>query len=964
MGWASFAITDGTTRIELVHSGFGPRLDSWVPAFAKPKNGGIWQDSELSDNSRLVLRRFANAQETVNLKITGPTTNQAAEMLSDLERLLVQAQDYWLGEWPPNPVWIEAVAECETNKRYALLYSYDVDGGNNPYAQPFAHNPNVVIDALVLTLYRGHWQSTVPGEGECVEASRQQSHYFADAWSTNSDLMIAGVISDIIETPTGRLLTTETGAPNSFVWRTDDGGATPWDTSAAIADAIYCFAVDPATGYIYCLAAGHVYQSTDDGETWAAQTAAVGGVNNGLYYRANDGLLYMLNDADHKVYRSGDGAATWAAVSGALTVRGLLVCPNGDLYAIVDYTRVYRSTDGTTWVYRGTIPYRSGFLFWPGDGYLYSGGGTGGTIYRSADQGVNWEYNGNTTGAPYDMYYAPDEGILYAAANNHGLWGALPGGVGWTGIDQTGWAGCRAICESTLNNRIYSGLNEPAVGAHLRWSGPVVTADIGQEATCDDAVFLDNQSVPAQLTHGYVYDAAPAGWTSIFPAAAFPVSLLPAAPAVGDILYLGIIATAPNYGPFNNLVFDIGTAATTANAIWEYSKGGGAWGALTVTDGTNLLQNLGVCSVHWVPPADWASDAVNGVTGLWIRLRATGADTTPQQATRDIYIANDASAAIADTDVLGDIPALLRAWLTNRSDKDNANAPAAWADRYLLGLRSGSRGAYFKSFLNCSDVQIPLGLAIAGTAATVAAAHIQAPTGRQYTHTGTGTSTWATQMTFTLAGLLAASYYGRFRIFLRAQQTNGSAGDVKVRLQVTTAAGGQTVTGDAVAFAGNDDWQLLDLGSFLIPASSALKTTDLSATLTLVLQIWSSAARTVNLYDLALIPSDEWSGDYVDGALSTSSRCGAGYLLDVDSVSYPKVSKRAVMRNAGAEDGLVHALYTHITAGPAILQSNADQRLYVLCARYASGVWYSEPWLCHSVKLEAAFRYLSMRGSR
>ena len=41
MTWATFAITDGVMRLELVQSGFGPRLDTWVPATAGAKGGGM-----------------------------------------------------------------------------------------------------------------------------------------------------------------------------------------------------------------------------------------------------------------------------------------------------------------------------------------------------------------------------------------------------------------------------------------------------------------------------------------------------------------------------------------------------------------------------------------------------------------------------------------------------------------------------------------------------------------------------------------------------------------------------------------------------------------------------------------------------------------------------------------------------------------------------------------------------------
>ena len=61
--------------------------------------------------------------------------------------------------------------------------------------------------------------------------------------------------------------------------------------------------------------------------------------------------------------------------------------------------------------------------------------------------------------------------------------------------------------------------------------------------------------------------------------------------------------------------------------VWEYWDGS-AWVALTLFDYTDATAQDGLRSfgrdgsLHFVPPADWAATAVNGTTGVWIRVKA------------------------------------------------------------------------------------------------------------------------------------------------------------------------------------------------------------------------------------------------------------------------------------------------------------------------------------------------------
>jgi len=95
------------------------------------------------------------------------------------------------------------------------------------------------------------------------------------------------------------------------------------------------------------------------------------------------------------------------------------------------------------------------------------------------------------------------------------------------------------------------------------------------------------------------------------------MTLLPAAPAVGDAYYFGEETI------FSEIDLNVSTAgAGTWDIVWEYYDGS-SWVALSnVTDGTTDFQTAGVNTVEWDIPSDWTSTNVNNTEGQYfVRAR-------------------------------------------------------------------------------------------------------------------------------------------------------------------------------------------------------------------------------------------------------------------------------------------------------------------------------------------------------
>ena len=173
---ATLNISDGTTTISLIGGEDGFYLNNWRPAIAQYNGGGVFQSSPLTDGRQLVARQFDNIIERMDLKVaTDSGQDTLAYETQELRRLLEKAVNYWATDWQNEPVWLEAQSSCETNMRYAIIHSYSTPDDDNPYAPPFLQEKGgSAMNNWALILEHGHWQSTEPGTGTCVEITGAQ----------------------------------------------------------------------------------------------------------------------------------------------------------------------------------------------------------------------------------------------------------------------------------------------------------------------------------------------------------------------------------------------------------------------------------------------------------------------------------------------------------------------------------------------------------------------------------------------------------------------------------------------------------------------------------------------------------------------------------------------------------------------------------------------------------------------
>ncbi len=978
-------ITDGTTTISLTSSygQSGYFIEDWPPAIAAWKGGGTYQDSPLSDGKRLVAAVRDNVVETFNLKLRGLSQDDAIRWTQDLRRLLERAKDYWCTPGYNQPVWIEVQASRESNKRYAIVVQGALTGEGNPFGQPFLQGDcSAVMDALSLIVERGEWCALPPGTDEAVDLSYSYTAPVPiDMTVLKNGAFAANTIHADVA-PDGTIYATADGGR---VYRSVDNGAN-WVLCQTLAGVTFPYAGAlsiTSTGTVYLvgvIGAGgvNIYKSTDRcGSVNVVYTSAayVGGAIQAI---TDNIIVAALRSATfNAVLRTVNAGSSWSSVytgpGPGIITDGVLLSTGTVLFATKSGTNVdvyFGTVLGATWTY-SRIDYLAGSTITrlfetSSQTVIMCRGSMIGHDYThvSYDHGLTWTQM--TTTWWIGSGGMTQDGFGYLFTNG--------GGNVMVSVDGLVWDVVSAAAAGSWTLALSNGT--VLVGETTNVWVIVYNTSSTTTTTTLPTALVANKSNVANITNVVQDDGGvQTGITT------WPATLLPAVPAVNDAIYFGCNTATFNSGPFCSLWFNLSTpvsSTTSYTIVWEYYKtsGGAGWATLVCTDNTSQLSVTGIKTVSWSQEQTlpWiVCDPGIGVTGYWVRARVsalTGTMTPP--------IAADAICTITipyvDTsDVVGDLPALAMVTVVPVSDKDGvgATAPDLYLNRVICGLRQVNRGDWFDAYLNAASEQNQFGVTVSyGTNTATDASVIYATGNRAKYDPPASVDAMANRVTWTLSTTVAQHYYGTFHAFMRGMQSGGTIGDISVRLVVSTGSGGISWTSETMTFATVTDHQLIDFGRITLPVSGLFESDEVADVTTLTIQASNSLAAGTSLlyvYDLILIPTDEWAGDFYDTVNTASSTLGYDKMLIVDSVGNPRKAIAAKVK-AWQRAGLVKSIWETVANGPLVLRPNSEQRLWFLTARtYEIGSnpdWRSEPYVLCQVQLYKNERYFSARGNR
>lgn len=823
---AVLRITDDITNINLLSTP-GIQLNAWRPTIQTWKNGGVYVDSQLAEESQLIDAKRANATETLDLKITGLTQDEAVRQMQDLFRLLEKAVNYWITDWQNEPVWIERKATCETETEYALIKNYKIADDENPYTQPFINKPDEypLKDKISLIIERGPWLDAKPGTGNCVALSTERQ---AETVGNTVEHIINGGFEFYTALPSG-------GA--------DFAG---WNE----------------VGF-------------DSSEIQASAIVHSGAVAAGIYNTFGAGTsLYQEFDA----------------------------------------------IPGTT--------YNLSF-WWRFD----TGGITAGPYYQLIDMSSGKVIDTYIFDPSIDVYQNYTKSIVSPPE-------------------------CKKM-------RILFYFTPVPADADILLIDDVSVTSVVTDG-CENKVYISNFYDTTDITHIFIYDQSGLSFSANKQGSGVVYKMFPDPAGVDDAIYFGVnILGADPYGPFSSLVLDVQVAASGLTIVWEYYNGAG-WGNLTIAQdstnpGTGTLRKTGINPIVWVRPSNWAT--VNlvgpGITAYWVRAHVTavaGGAVVPILAAGSVYNIVSPYVEIDDAEIGGDIEALMRGIFTSASDTPLTTVERG---RIIMGSRGVERGANFNAFINLDDGgHRPTGISVTLTTGLLATFvnDTTAPVGRavQYAPTATGALTQELQISFTPS--ILHHYYGKYRLFLRAR-SGGTGNPTLITARIRATIGATVFTSETLAMPALSTLGLLDFGvvnianpiySAIFPASSLVLYIDLA-------NADAAAPKpTVNLYDLILMPIDEWAADEQNQAGVAN-----GPVFELDSLTYPKISLIGVSKSLS---GYVNTALIPIAHGSFRLPANRQLRIWFVSSAY--NLLTPNIEITQAVELRAQQRYLGMRGDR
>jgi len=959
--FAELYLTDGTTKIDLLganRNGVGIALTSM--RLSRPQR-------EPSGAFRQV---YGAVNESYELKITDRGHDAVAQRQQQLDRMLEQAANYFTSNVEDGLVWLCARTADESNPRYALIYGGMIESYDDVYGQPFVGNTGMAtMNEIALVIERSTWQANPPDAPECVALTNAVEYNpNLTTWSSNRSITN---VQSLFTTSAGSVL-----AGSNLIDRTADSGGT-WATEATTGTAnlrFWMFA-QAISGRIWAAAglttgsAGStsgIYYSDNDGDTWTQHTASVDFYS--VVYRSSDDTLFF----------GGDGEIRYIQNSGSLSVLSTL--PTGKVKAMAlsaentivagDEYNVWYVPNNQLSLYVSAADDVGAFLHLVtvGDYLLLT---TASYISISRDDGQTFAIYWREWGT--DALYMLDNGALVASkSGTTSTYISYDGGFAWVALATMAAQPVRAFTElgdtylfAAANNAVYRRI---ATDANITY-GPY-------DVDCTTPVYVANHRLESNWTHIFVYDSSGSSYTAVTPTNvadnlenSSDQLMFPSPVGTNDAFYIGIQSTAPNPGAFSNFYVHLTEFNYTLTLAVEYYNGS-AWTALTTAtmrDTTQSLHRSGTIAWHLPDTAAMTAVAINSVTAYWIRIRvtATGTLSTLLPKFDNIYIVQQPFIELDN--LAGDVPAIAQIKLFNRLDVGADPLLSQPTARVIAGLRSVERGERFTAYLNLAQAQNPPGITVtdSGESAFVTNATIAAA-GQFIRYTPVSTNIWGDHAWVTLDSDLAKDFAGTYQIYLR-YAFYGADDTISVRLAVESFSFGLQVVGDEVPIVfeiiETDYARLAHLGQFTIAPDRYLSSTDAGEQTRLVIQLKATTtADDVDLFELILIPADEWIGEFYDAGLSSGATAGASDYVDIDSATFPKRILRSMTRQNGSD--LVTSVWQSSASGAFVLQPGQQQRLWFLCESYnAEEVYTPSPHtLLHQVRLWHHARWLGLRG--
>ena len=307
-----------------------------------------------------------------------------------------------------------------------------------------------------------------------------------------------------------------------------------------------------------------------------------------------------------------------------------------------------------------------------------------------------------------------------------------------------------------------------------------------------------------------------------------------------------------------------------------------------------------------------------------------------------------------------------------------------WINKCVAGVRDTARGSDFISHINMSDWQKQVGINVIANTESYFEDNTRAAGNRLITIDSSTDSPWPVSIPFfpisedkyniiiEIDGVLAASYIGDFRAFLRVSTDLDTGQTADFSLAVQTGSSGIVQFGHTSAefrFAEEagptretteNNIIPIDLGLVKIPGNPLSNYNKLSL---LISGRASITDKKLSIYDLILIPADEWIGEIATVPGNDNA------VMSLESIYFDSVAneKRPVSAYHTTSEDAVKAMLSAFSQRVLISHTNAQRMYFILntIERDDASTTFGErssPWAFAGISVNANRKYLSLRG--
>lgn len=970
-------ITDGTDANTIVLHGneAGLRVKSWDPLILPFKGGGVWNDNPFVEGKVPVMAVEDDVADSFNLTATGGTQDSLIRVLRELRRVLSLAVSYWNSDIGIRPVYLKKRANCETNYTYTVIKSWATPDDPDPFNNPFIStggSGNSSDSDLILVVTHGSWLGNPPGLGTCVPVDGQI--FYAKLSGTN--LVVNGGFetaggggADVFGTWT-ETAGTGTIVRDTVEKRTGAASAKLTGGVGAVAELRNQFSVIKGTHYYW-----EFYYKTPV----ATAQVFIYDVTNSIGIA---GTLATL-PASPAGYTRYFGEFTTAANCNTILVYLSSPTANGTVINYDDvYLAFYQSQYmGNPPVCRSNLIYNGDFEYGPSTAIANNwtlSAGTLTSILRDTGDKFTGAYSVKfTAGAGGQSgFIVTAPGITYPSKRKYKITARFKVVANGSFIFDT------KLVLGGVTTFLYSSrsLSTPGWDTHswiIDYPDGGLALQVGVTFTSTGAgsgyvdafemVPIDNYS-PAfagllnapsavlsgtsriQLTHVFLDEAGT--FSDNLLNHGFPFNLFKGG-SVANITYFGADSTIPDNSNLPSALFmSLSNADITGiDVTWQYWNGA-AWTAFTDFGGNGVL-GISSMGIFRNGPVNYEFNAltspavttVNGVLGWWIRaVPGAWLGTGYVQAVDfNPYFPNKPFVKIPAAGLRSEMPLIADL----RFAPLGPNGEVQSFSRFAIATRSVSRGANFNPIIPFTSKGQETGINLSLNALTYVA-DLTAPSGEKANFNSIQSG-----ISISLSSPLTAQYNGRFRAIVRVKQNGGAVGDITSTF--TAGPGAVVYPGALIPAIGVNAF--FDYGIVSIPGFD-IEPGEYTSTLTMFVGFArSTGAGTMDVFDLILIPVDEFYADVRPVTAASTWFTWTNQIGGMSSLE-PRKSVKGFASNEVGSGWLETVLGGQvISSAEFTLLPRTDQFLIIMPISQTAGRRIST-----RLELFAAPRFYNMRG--